>query len=322
MTAPAQAIAATPLVPRSPEWLEARAAGITSTDIPILLGLSPYTAEATLAREKAGEVQKPDADRERVMRIGLAIEDVTRREYEAETGRKLRRVNRLLYHPDIPWAMTSLDFVTVGERRIVEAKASRSARWSDELPQDVEAQVRWQLGVTGYPVADVAALLHGSELRLYEVEHDQPTFDRLVLIATDFRRRLAEGGPFAENAASVKARYPQDDGSELKADEEIEEAVERLLTLRDKRTEFEAAADLIETAIKARMGEASRLAGRSWHITWRRTKDVETTDWRSIADGLLRQLPDEERQSLIGIHTMVRAGFRPFRVVVGKGDSA
>ena len=75
------------------------------------------------------------------------------------------------------------------------------------------------------------------------------------------------------------------------------------------------ACDRIETAIKARMATATRLTGSGWSVTWKRTRDSEQTDWKALADGLLRQLPETERTALVGIHTNVREGFRPFRLV-------
>jgi putative phage-type endonuclease len=305
---------------RSPEWYEARRAGISSTDIPIILGLSPYKSEAALAREKQGtpDEEAPDSRRERLLRLGLALESVVRAEEEIEHGIKLRRVNRLLTHPDLPWAMTSLDFERVGERTIVEAKTSRAGRWDEGLPQDVEAQVRWQLGVARYPKAHIAVLRSGSELQCFDVEHDEQTFAGLVVIAEDFRRRLVEGGTFAENAASVKARYPGDDGSEMVADQETAEAVAALVALREQRKALEEQEEAVETAIKSRMGEAATLRGQGFRVTWKRTKDSETVDWKSVADGLLRQLPEPERTALVGIATTVRPGFRPFRVVLDK----
>jgi putative phage-type endonuclease len=301
---------------RTDEWLSTRRQGITSTDIPILLGLSPYRSEADLAREKLGEpVPEPDARTARMFRLGLALEAVIRDEDEAEHGVKLRRVNSLQRHRTIPWALASLDFERVGERVIVEAKSSRAARWDDGLPQDVEAQVRWQMGVAGYPRAHVAALRHGTELECFDVEHDADTFDGLVVIAEDFRRRLTEGGPFAENAASVKARYPRDDGGEMVADGDLDAAARALIEYRAQRKHLEALEETVETAIKSRMGEVAVLTGQGWRVTWKRTKDVEQTDWKSIADGLLRQLPPEQREGLLGMHTSVRPGFRPFRLV-------
>jgi putative phage-type endonuclease len=299
----------------SPEWLAARKTLITSTDLPVILGLSPYKSEATLAREKRGEVEPDEASL--VMRVGTALEPLIAEEYERRTGHKLRRFHGMVRHPQIDWAAASPDWRRLGARYLVEGKASTARRWQDEeLPLDVEAQVRWALGVTGYPVADVAALLNaGRDWRVVTVEHDAALFDNLVVTATDFRRRLAEGGPFTEDAASIKARYPADDGSELEADAEIEEAVTELLRLRALKADTEAACDRIESAVKARMATATRLVGAGWSVTWKRTKDRTTTDWAALADGLLRQMAEDEREALIGLHSRVAPGFRPFRVV-------
>jgi putative phage-type endonuclease len=305
----------------TPEWHEARRQYITSTDLPVILGLSPYRVEADLAAEKSGgEPEQVDAGRRRLMDLGKRLEDVIRAEDEIEHGVRLRKVHRFIVSDKVPWAATSLDFERVGERVIVEAKASRAKRWDDGLPQDVEAQVRWQMGVAGFPRAHVALLRSGTELQCFDVEHDAATFDGLVDIAADFRARLEAGGPFAESLDSLKRRYPADDGTELIADQDIEQAVTTLLALRAHRKETTAQEEVLETAIKTRMAEATRLVGRGWHATWKRTKDSEETDWKSLAAGLLRQLPEPERTALVGIHSTVRAGFRPFRVVREKDE--
>jgi putative phage-type endonuclease len=305
---------------RTPEWYALRQASITSTDMPVLLGLSPYRSEASLAREKAGEKSEPDESQARLFRLGLALEPVIRDEDQLEHGIRIRRVNRTHIHPELPWAIASLDFERVGERTIVEAKSSRSGRWDGELPQDVEAQVRWQMGVAGYPRAHVACLRSGSRLECYDVEHDDATFAGLVTIAQDFRRRLDEGGPFAENAASVKARYPADDGTTVIADADVAEAVRALIALRERRKAMEASEETLETAIKSRIGEASVLEGDGFRVTWRRTKDRSEVDWRVVAEGLLRMVPETERDALVGLATVVRPGFRPLRIVAGKED--
>lgn len=303
------------------EWHALRQASIGGSDIPVLLGLSPYRSEGSLAREKAGEPQQePDDAQARMFRLGLALEPVIRDEDALKHGIKIRRINRTHVHKAYPWAIASLDFERVGEKTIVEAKASRSGRWDDGLPQDVEAQVRWQMGVAGYPRAHVACLRSGSDLVCYDVEHDEDTFQGLVAIAADFRRRLAEGGPFAENAASVKARYPRDDGSVMQADNDVAEAVRALIAVRERRKALESDEDTLETAIKARMADAAVLEGEGFRVVWKRTKDVTQVDWRVVAEGLLRLVPETDREAVVGLATTVRPGFRPFRVVAGKED--
>jgi putative phage-type endonuclease len=308
-----------PYTQGSAEWLEVKRSLVTATDVPVLLGLSPWKCEADLADEKLyGTITEPSLR----MRVGSAVEGLIGEEYERVTGRHVQRVRGLRIHPTIEWAGASPDFRVIGERRLVEAKRSSSrTRFADGLPQDVEGQVQWQLGVTGYPVADVAALVGDDDLAVFEVEADPRLFGDLVAIAEDFRARLAAGGPFSRDLARVKRDHPADDGSEMVADTELNEAMLRLIALRAQRKDIEAAEEAIEAAVRDRMGPATLLIGEGYRLTLKRTKDVETTDWRNIADGLLRQLGEPERTALVSLNTSARAGFRPFRLTVEKESS-
>lgn len=300
------------VVQGSEDWLAARRELITATDIPVLLGLSPYKCEADLADEKAGAVQPEPTLR---MRTGLALQDLIGEEYARLTGRTLRRFRGMVRHPSIEWAGASPDFRTVGERRIVEAKRSSSrSRFADGLPQDVEAQVAWQLGVTGFPRADVAVLVGDDELVTFEVEADAKLFDDLVAVAEDFRRRLRQRGPFSRDINRIRRDHPTDDGTELIADQALIDAAHTLAATRKQIADLEALEDSLKTAIQDRMGPASVLIGPDFRATWKKTKDREETDWKSLAQGLLRTLPESEREPLVGIHSSVRPGMRPFRL--------
>lgn len=304
-----------PLRQGSPAWLEARRSLVTSTAIPVLLGISPYKCEADLADEMLGlaEPQEPSVR----MRIGSLVQDLIGDEYSRVTGRRVQPVRDLWVHPELPWAAASPDFRVVGEKRLVEAKRTSSrTRFADGIPQDVEAQVVWALGVSRYPVSDVAVLLGDDALLepVPEVRHSERLFADFVAIAEDFRRRLAVGGPFARDAARIKRDHPADDGTDMTADAELSDAVLQLLALRAQRADVEKAEEAIETAVKARMGDHARLVGPGFAVTWKRSRDATATDWKSLADGLLRQLPEAQRETLVSVHSSVRPGFRPFRV--------
>lgn len=304
---------------RTPEWLDARREAITSTDIPILLGLSPYKAEGQLAREKLGAPEgAPDEKQARLFRLGLALEEVIRDEDELEHGVKLRRVNRFLTHPQLAWARTSLDFERVGERCIVEAKSSRAARWDEGLPQDVEAQVRWQMGVANYPRAHVAALRHGSELACFDVTHDEATFDGLVQIAADFRRRLAEGGPFAESAESLKALYPRDSGTVLPATPDLVDLVDQYRSAKATKAAAEDAEKTIGNALRALLRDASGIDGL---VTYRKSADSTRTNWPAVASAyreLLAGFAADELDALLSIHSETVQGPRVLRLIKGE----
>ena len=53
------------------EWLEARRLGVTSTDIPAIIGVSPWKSEGDVAREKQGLTDQPDDDPDRARRFRL-----------------------------------------------------------------------------------------------------------------------------------------------------------------------------------------------------------------------------------------------------------
>jgi putative phage-type endonuclease len=302
---------------RSPEWLAARRDLITATDIPVLLGVSPWKCEADLADEKRGTAEPSEPSLR--MRVGSFLEPLIADEYARATGAKVRRSHVMVRHPDLPWAAASLDATVVGERRVLELKRASRQRFANGVPEDIEAQVAWQLGCTGYPDAHIA-VLHDDDLAVYEQAADPDLFAELVRLAESFRRRLAEGGPFARDLARLRRDHPTDDGTEMAADADLEEAVRALLGTRERRKVLEDNEARLEAAIKDRMGDHAVLTGAGWRVTWKRTKDREETDWRSLATGLLTALPETERATLVGLHTAVRDGFRPFRVVLSKEE--
>lgn len=307
---------ALPLRQGSPEWHEARRSLVTGTDIPVLLGISPWKCEADLADEKLGVTAGQESTLR--MRIGSALEDLIADEYAAVTGRRVRRFRAMVRHPEYGWAAASPDAAVIGERRLVEFKRTSSrTRFADGIPQDVGAQVAWQLGCTGYPVADIAVLTDDS-LTVHEQAADPALFADLVRVAADFRRRLAEGGPFARSEERIRRDHPADDGSEISADADTAEAVRALLDLRAAIARHETTEKALKAAIEARMGDAAVMTGPGFRVVWKRTKDREETDWKAVAAELIADLPEPDRAAVVGRHVTVRAGMRPLRVTSDK----
>lgn len=297
------------------EWHEAKRTLITSTDIAAILGVSQYASEGDVARHKQGEPDpEPDDAQARRMRLGLAMEDVVAREDEIEHGLRLRHVRRMIISDEYPWAGTSLDFERIGERTIVEIKTSSAREWDGSLPERVEAQVRWQMGVAGYPRVHVAALLYGSKLECFDLEHDEEVFQNLIIIAEDFRARLAAGGPFNETKDSIRRAFRRDDGTEIIAGQDEANAVGILLDVRRRKAELDEKDDQIVLAIQQRMGSASVMVGQGFKITWKQSKPTRKVAWQKVADDLLAPLSDEDRDAAIAKQTTEREGSRPFIV--------
>jgi putative phage-type endonuclease len=304
----------------SPEWHAARRELITATDIPVLLGLSPYRSEADLAEEKLG-LREPVESNTR-MRVGSALEDLIADLYAESRGVKVRRVRGLWRSAEIEWAGASPD--AQARKTLLEIKWTGSrSRFADGLPQDVEAQARWQALVGDVPAVEVVTLTVGDDdIRTFTVERDEATERGLIEIAADFRRRLAAGGPFEESNESVRRRYPRDNGAEMTADAELAGWVRELVTLRSQRKDLAEAEERLEASIKSRMGEVALLRGDGFRVSWKRSKDGEATDWKALAEHLLAPMPETDRAAVVGPFVTVREGARYFRVTTEKEDAS
>lgn len=186
MSAPAQVRPLTPtgvLVtaaePGSEEWFAARRGGITGTDLPKILGDSGYGNALSVWLDKRGEA--PEDTLGEAGQWGHLLEDVVAREWARRSGAQVTPVG-VLAHADQPWMCASLDrLVTPGTcpdgdgscgLEVKTRSAFVAGRWSEDVPDDVLAQVAWGLAVTGLHHMHVAVLLGGQRLESFRVDRD------------------------------------------------------------------------------------------------------------------------------------------------------
>jgi len=314
MTAPA-------IQQRSEAWHELRRVSIGSSDLPVLAGLSPWKSEYELAMEKLG--QMPVEVREGVdpRLVGEILEPGILELYRRQTGRQAKQQHgvRTAAKQGLPWAIASLDALTINEKpnRIVELKHSYAAKWrGNTLPEDVEIQVMWQMGVSGFDQADVCALVYGLP-RVYELAFDPTYYQDLLVLASRFRARLDEGlmpDPDGSDSArrAIAARYPVDDGNFLRASDETN-AIAR--EIREAELEAKAAANREATAknaMRALLGEATGVGDLKvdgYQISWKASRESTTTDWEALARDLVAGDTDFLEKA-IAQHTVTKPGSR------------
>ncbi len=85
-------------------WLNVRKQGIGSSDAAAAVGLNPYQSQLELWMIKTGRdanLPKPDPnDESSPMYWGTILEPIVASNYSKRTGRKVRRINAVLQHPD------------------------------------------------------------------------------------------------------------------------------------------------------------------------------------------------------------------------------
>jgi predicted phage-related endonuclease len=112
--------------------------------------------------------------------------------------------------------------------RVFEAKTSRfpdgwGKSGSDEVPHEYALQVQHYMAVTGFPVADIAVLIGGSDFRVFEVPADIELQNMIIEGEREFWHLVEKGEPPTpdwdrQNVADlVRKLYPGTDGTVLEA---------------------------------------------------------------------------------------------------------
>lgn len=175
---------------RSDEWLTWRSQGITASDMPIILGLSPYKTPWRLWAEKTGRVNPPDLSKNPNVLRGIRLEDKIRRITEEKLQTLLLPVcGESSQYPIIRASFDGLD----KDNKVYEFKCPSKNVFKDVLENGktsktfllYESQVLTQCLVSGNrqgvlifyiedqkPIEFIVELTDEWETRIIEAAHD------------------------------------------------------------------------------------------------------------------------------------------------------
>ena len=279
-------------------WLDVRRQGIGSSDAAAAVGLNPYQSQLELWMHKTGKGNLLPAvdpnDETSPMYWGTLLEPIVAAHYTKRTGNRVRRVNAVLGHPQIPWMLANIDREVVGvpDVQILECKTAGingAKLWKEGVPEYIQLQVMHQLAVTGKQAADVAVLICGQELQVHRIERDETMIAQLIALEAQFWELVtAEKEPpvDASESASTALRclYPQDTGDDidLSEDEAASSAFAQLQHVRQLMSDWESQEALLKHQIQQRMGSASFARFSGGTVSWKRSKDSKVFNAASL----------------------------------------
>lgn len=184
---------------RTPEWFVWRRNGITASETPIILGLSPYKTPWRLWMEKTGKMQPDDLSRNPNVQRGVEMEDDVRKLYEEERLDIVEPACGICDEDSVFRA--SFDGLD-SKGRPVEIKCPSRKVW-DEVIANGEAsdtyrlyaaQVQHQLLVAG---ADEGFLVFYSEgeMKIFEIKRDEAFIQRIRIEGRKFFESMQAGKP-------------------------------------------------------------------------------------------------------------------------------
>lgn len=300
-------------------WLAVRKQGIGSSEAAAAVGLNPFQSQLALWLQKTGcDSEMPHIDENddtHPVYWGNLLEPVVAQHYSKRTGRKVRRINAVLQHPNEPWMLANIDREIIGsdEVQILECKTAGingAKLWKDGVPEYVQIQVMHQLAVTGKQAADVAVLIGGQELQIHRIERNEAAIAHLIELERRFWQYVeqdiappADGSLSAEQA--LRCLFPQDNGetADFTHDADLNGVFDDLLALRRTIQTAEKEEGRLKQRIQQEMGEAAKALFRSGSVSWKRSKDSTVLDTVKLS---------AEHPALLAQYQTVKSGSRRF----------
>lgn len=312
-----------------------RATGLGASEIPIVLGLSPFQAPAELAAVKRGEL--PPFQGNEFTHWGTRLERTIADEWLEQHRAKGEDVSIFtpptLRHRTSEVVMATLDRVVVPEgrrardtwRAALEAKNVSAYRreefgeGEDAIPEAFIVQVQTQLEVSELPEGFLATLIGGNQFREYRLERDPELGGNLVQFAEKWwADHIVQGLPVPVDGSRAAAdflrrRYPQEHGPMLDPSPEFEAMVAQVRAAKDALRAAEEAEAAAGNALRAAIGEAAGIAGL---VTWKANKPSAKVEWEGVCRNLAVHfgMPRAEFDALVASQTVTKPGARVLRL--------
>lgn len=265
---------------------------IGGSDVPAILGISPWKSAFEVYLEKTAQKRPDDLSGIERVRWGTILEEIVAREYAERTGRSLRRVNRLIRSKSYPFMAAHIDRNVLNERGILECKTAgvmQAKYWgeegTDQIPDHYLPQVMHYLYVTEADWCDVAVLIGGNDFRIYRIEKDEEYFAFLVEAELEFWARVVELVPPAVgNAAEAKMAWPRTKVGTVAADDEAYRAWKQLADVTRDVAVLEERSDELKAVMMAQMkdiGDTLVYDGKTL-ATWKEQKGRTSVDQKKL----------------------------------------
>lgn len=303
----------------SAEWTADRANYVGASDVPMLVGESPYGGPLDLWQQKRGLVT---VETTHAMQRGHIYEDATAQEFGLLfPGFRFERAETRA-HPLGDFLRATPDRIIVtetGDRLIGEVKQVTphlmdryGESGSDEAPGYNLVQVQTQLEVWDMEAA-ILIVNFGFELRHFYVRRDREIGEFIVHAAHEFMERVKAGippepTPAVDSYEAITRRYLGASEQTLDADEETAELIEEFAVVKASKKAAEEREEELKAVLATRIGGAYGIdAGAKGRVIWPQSDGKVSKDF----DGLVREL--NVPADVVQKFTFVGAPYRTMR---------
>ena len=264
------------------KWLEERRKGVGGSDVPGILGISPYSSPYTVWAEKLRLL--PEKEYTEAMRQGTDLESYVASRFCEETGLKAHRKNQIIRNCNYPYSLANIDRRIIGEKAGLEIKTCSPFRLpdfgGDKYPPEYLAQCLHYLGVTGFDRWYLAVLILGTDFKIYQIDRSdyETDIEEIQRLVSDFwtsyvipRIPPPVDGKAATTAAITSIYDTAVDNSvDLSY---MEQSFTEIAILSEQQKALEQEKERHKQNIKIAMGENTRAECSCYVANWKARKD-------------------------------------------------
>jgi putative phage-type endonuclease len=259
------------------EWLELRRQGIGGSDAAAIVGLDRYRSAFDVYAEKIG--LKPEQPDNEAMRQGRDLEQYVAERFVEATGKKVRRRNAMLQHPEYPFMIANIDRWVVGENAGLECKTTsvlNRAKFSQgEFPPNYYVQCVHYMAVTGTERWYLAVLVLNNAFHVFTIERDEAEAQALIEVEKDFwENHILKQIPPAPDGSEATSEVIKQLFPEAREREEValyghEEKIQQYLELDARVKELTQERDAIKQELQLALADAEIGRAQGYVVEWK-----------------------------------------------------
>lgn len=276
------------------EWLEQRRHSLGGSDAAAIVGLSKWASPYTVWAEKTGKL--PEKEETEALRLGRDLEQYVAARWMEATGKKVRRVNAMLYNDQYPFAHADIDRWVIGENAGLECKTTSALDLKRfrgvEFPEQYYAQCVHYMAVTGADRWYLGVLVFGRGFFEYTLERDQAEIDALMNAEAEFWpcvvqdvAPVPDGSVATTEAIGTIWRESGNNEASLFGRENL---IAEYFRLKASAKELEGRSREIENILKIDMGDAENASCGVYRVSWtsQERKTFDTKAFQAVHPGI------------------------------------
>jgi putative phage-type endonuclease len=250
----------------TPEWHAARKNGIGASEAAAACGLSPWKTPLDIYCLKLGLI--PEVVENDAMRLGKRLEPVVVDEYVDRTGNEVVRPCPMYTHPEHSFMFATPDGRVPNISGILECKTTT---WRTELgdestdwiPEDWLAQTHQQMAVMQVDRCDVAVLVDGRTLRIFNIQRNDELVEAIIASEKELWERIQAKDPpppiweHPHTPALIKAMFRTVTGDRVELSEELTDVWHNSQELGKRIKEMETERERERSQVALGIGNAA-----------------------------------------------------------------